>query len=332
MNTANPTAPVTITEAGSSLLYPYLQTITPGLSTAYSNVKLSSAAGGSGAGISDAINGTTNLGGSDAYLSPSEFSSNSGLLNIPIVVSSQDVDYNLSGVSSLKLSGSVLAQIYQGKITTWNNQAIASLNPGVTLPSEAIVPVRRQDSSGDTFLFTSLLSKTDPTWSSTVSYNTKVNWPSVGAEKDATGNAGMVQVCGATPGCIAYIGISSQSKAEAAGLKAAQLQNASGAFVANTPSNVLAAVQAGSSNIPSNLAQPLIYEPGATAYPIVNFEYIVVKSSQSSSSTAQAIRDFLAYAISPTGGSSTTNLAADQFQALPSSVLGPVQTAIASIQ
>lgn len=332
MATANPTAPVTVTEAGSSLLYPYLEQITPGLTTAYSNVKLSSAAGGSGAGIADAINGTTDLGGSDAYLSPSEFSGNPGLLNIPIVVSSQDVDYNLSGITGLKLSGDVLAQIYEGKITSWNNPAITALNPGVTLPDEPIVPVRRSDSSGDTFLFTSYLSKTNPTWSSTVSYNTKVNWPSVSNEKDADGNSGMVQTCGATPGCIAYIGISSQAKALAAHLSPAELENASGAYISNSPSSVLAAVSAGTTSLPANLAQPLIYEPGADAYPIVNFEYIVVKTSQSSSSTAQAIRDFLAYAISPTGGSSPTNLAAEQFQALPSSAIGPVESAIASIQ
>lgn len=329
---SGPTTAQTITEAGSSLLYPYLQTIAPGLHTTYPNVTLSPAAGGSGAGITDAIHGTTDLGGSDAYLSPSEFSSNPGLMNIPIVVSSQAVDYNVKGTSNLKLSGDVLAKIYQGSITKWNDPAIAALNPGVTLPSEAIVPVRRSDSSGDTFLFTTFLSDSNSTWASSISYNTTVNWPSVGPEKTAQGNSGMVDSCSTTPGCVAYIGISSQAKAVKAGLQEAELQNKSGMFVTDTSSSVNAAVAAGSGSIPTNLAVSLVDEPGDGTYPIVNFEYIVVKSSQSNSDMAAAIRAFLSYATSTTGGSSAADLAADQFEALPSSVLSSVQSAISSIQ
>lgn len=332
MNTGNPTSAQTVTEAGSSLLFPFLQVIAPGLHTTYSNVTLNPAAGGSGAGINDVIAGTTNLGGSDAYLSPTEFSSNPGLMNIPIVISSQSVDYNLPGIKNLKLTGDVLAKIYQGTITTWNNQAIAALNPGVTLPSTKIVPVRRADSSGDTFLFTSFLSATNSAWSNSPGFNTKITWPAVANEQTAQGNPGMVQTCKSTPGCVAYIGISAQASADAAGLGQAELQNKSGNYELPTSETVLAAVNAGASSVPSNLAQSLIYESGSNAYPIVNFEYIVVKKSQSSSTVAQAIRDFLAYAIDPSGGSSTTNLQKEQFEALPSSVVPAVQSAIASIQ
>lgn len=331
MNLGNPSSSVTLTEAGSSLLYPFLQLLVPSLHTAYSNVTLSPAAGGSGKGISDAIAGTTNLGGSDAYLSSGQLSANPGLANIPIAVSSQDVNYNVAGVSSLKLSGTVLAEIYQGKITKWNNSAITALNPGVTLPDQTIVPVHRVDSSGDTFIFTSFLSAADPTWSSGPGFGTTVSWPTVSGELTASGNPGMVQTCHATPGCVAYIGISAESSAQSAGLGVAMLQNKDGNFVSDSATTVDAAVTAGASSIPSNLVQSLIYQAGAQSYPIVNFEYVVVKQSQSSADIAQAIRDFLGFAIDPNGGSSPANLAKDQFEALPTNVVPLVQAAIAKI-
>ena len=331
MNTGNPTSAVTLTEAGSSLLYPYLQELEAPLTQQYSNLTFSPAAGGSGKGISDAIAGTTNMGGSDAYLSSSVRTANPGLLNIPIAVSSQAVDYNLPGVMNLKLSGDVIAKIYEGTIRKWNDPAIAALNSGVTLPAISIVPVRRVDSSGDTFIFTSFLSDTNSTWSNGPSLGTTVSWPTISSEETASGNPGMVQTCSTTPGCIAYVGISAQSKAVTAGLHEAQLQNKDGNFVEPSPATVTAAVSAGSTSVPSTLAAPLIYESGANSYPIVNFEYIVVKGQQSSTDIAQAIRDVLAFAISPTGGSTSTLLSKEQFQPLPGNLTSQVEAAIASI-
>ena len=331
MNTGNPASAVTLNEDGSSLLYPYLQELETPLKAAYSNVTLSAAPGGSGKGISDAIAGTVQMGGSDAYLSSSEFTAHPSLLNVPIAISSQAVNYNLKGITNLKLSGDVIAKIYEGSITKWNDPAIAALNPGVTLPAQGIVPVHRVDSSGDTFIFTSFLSATNSTWSNGPSIGTTVSWPSVSSAITAQGNPGMVQTCSTTPGCIAYIGISAESTAQTAGLGEAELQNKDGNFVLPSSSTVDSAVSAGATGIPSNLAAPLIYESGAQSYPIVNFEYIVVNKTQSSSDTAQAIRDFLSFAISTTGGSSSTYLSKDQFEALPSSVLPQVQSAIASI-
>lgn len=331
MNTGNPASAVTLSEAGSSLLYPYLQELVTPLKAAYPNVSFTPAAGGSGKGISDAIAGIVQMGGSDAYLSSGEFSAHPSLLNIPIAISSQAINYNLKGVANLKLSGDVLAKIYEGSIKTWNDPAITALNPGASLPSEPIVPVRRVDSSGDTFIFTSFLSATNSTWSNGPSIGTTVTWPTVSNEVTAQGNPGMVQTCSTTPGCIAYIGISAESSAQSAGLGEAMLQNHDGNFVQPTSATVESAVNAGATGLPSNLAAPLIYEPGAQSYPIVNFEYLVVNKTQSSSDTAQAIRDFLAFAISPTGGSSSTYLDKEHFEALPANVVSSVQTAIASI-
>ena len=330
--TGNPTGPVTINEDGSSLLAPYLASIAAPLKAQYPNVTLSSAAGGSGKGISDALAGASQAGGTDAYLSSAQATQNPDFENVPIVVSSQSVDYNLPGVTGLKLSGSVLADMYSGKVTTWNDPEVAKLNPGVTLPSTKVVPVHRSDSSGDTFLFTSYLSKTSQSWQSGPGYNTTVTWPQVSAALTAQGNPNMVQTCKGVPGCVAYIGISAQKLADAAGLGQASLQNASGQFVTPTSSAVQAAVAAGSSSIPANLAVSLIDEPGAQSYPIVNFEYLVVNTKQPNADTALALRDLLTFAIDPSGGSSSALLSAQQFEPLPSSVIAKVQAAIAKIQ
>lgn len=331
VTTGNPTSPQTINEAGSTLIYPYLQVLAPLLHAQYPNITLVPGPGGSGKGISDAINGTVQLGGSDAYLSAGDLASNPGLMNIPIAISAQAINYNLPGISNLKLTGNVLAQIYQGKITKWNDSAIASLNPGVSLPAENIVPVRRIDASGDTFIFTSLLSDTNSDWKNGPGFGTTVTWPAVSSELTANGNPGMIQTCKATPGCVAYIGISVEQQAIAQGLGEVMLQNKAGNFLQPNTSTISAAVTAGSGNVPANLAAPLIYEPGSQSYPIVNFEYLVVKSTQSSSDLALAIRTFLSWATSTSGGSTPANLSKVTFVALPSSVLPKIQAAIARI-
>jgi phosphate transport system substrate-binding protein len=328
----NPTKAVTVSESGSSLMLPYLQKMVDPIHTTYSNVTLAPAAGGSGKGISDAISGTVLMGGSDAYVSDAQAAQNPTLLNIPIAVSAQSVDYNVPGLSNVKLSGDVLAKIYMGKITKWNDPAIASLNSGVTLPGTTIVPVRRVDSSGDTFIFTSFLSATNSDWSNGPAFGTTVTWPAVQGEVTASGNPGMVQVCGQTPGCVAYIGVSVRTTAKTAGLGEAMLQNKAGQFVTPEPANITAAVSAKASTIPDDLRASLIYADGKDSYPIVNYEYLMIKSGQADADTALAVRSFLAYAIDPAMGASTTNLGAVNFVALPTNVVPKVKAAIAKIQ
>lgn len=332
VKTGNPTSPVTLQEAGSSLIYPYLQQLTSPLKAKYPNITLSPAAGGSGVGQSEAASGTIDLGGSDAYLTPAQFQQYPGLMNVPIAISSQAVNFNLKGISTLNLSGDVLAQIYEGKITNWNDQAIAKLNPGITLPNQTIVPIRRVDSSGDTFIFTSFLSQTNSAWQNGPSLGTTVTWPSVPGELAESGNPGMVNGLKATPGGIAYVGISAESDALQAGAGEASLQNKAGKFVKPDTTTVQAAVQAGAKSIPSNLAASLIYLPGAQSYPIVNYEYLILQSKQTDPNKALAIRSFLDWSISPDGGASESNLAAVNFQPLPTSVVPAVDKAINKIQ
>lgn len=331
VQTGNPTKPITLSEDGSSLVFPYLQELVAPLTQAYSNVTLAPAAGGSGKGISDATSGTSLLGGTDAYLSPGQASATPGLVNIPIVVSAQAVNYNLPGTPNLKLSGDVIAQIYQGKITKWNDPAIAKLNAGVNLPDTTVVPVRRVDSSGDTFLFTSFLSATNQAWSNGPSMGTTVPWPAAPGELTAMGNPGMVQTCSSTPGCIAYIGVSAESDAQKAMLGEAMLQNKAGQFTTPTADAINAAVSASVGSVMDNLVANLIYADGAQSYPIVNFEYLVTKTKAPDADTALALRDFFAFALDPTKGATSANLMKEGFVALPTSIIPKVNAVVAKI-
>ncbi len=152
--TGTPTSKVTLSEDGSSLLYPYLLALAPKFNAADPTITLSPASGGSGKGQTDAIAGNVQLGGSDAFLSSSQTSANPGIMNIPIAVSAQAVNYDVpgltlpSGQTGLHLSGCILANMYQGNITNWNDPSIAALNPGATLPNLPIVPIHRVELLG----------------------------------------------------------------------------------------------------------------------------------------------------------------------------------------
>ena len=247
---------------------------------------------------------------------------NPDLKNIPLAISSQMVAYNVPGVlSHLKLTGKVLSAIYQGQITKWNASQIASLNPGVTLPSIPIVTLHRSDSSGDTFLFTQFLSKTDPSgWGTKVAYNTTVPWPAAPGALGEDGNSGMVTGCKATPGCVAYIGISYLTQALQAGLGYASLQNAKGQYEVPTAASIAAEAASFVKKTPANGTISLIYGPASGGYPIVNYEYAIVSTHQSSSTTAKGIRSLLEWAVNPKLGAATTYLAQVNFQPLPSKV------------
>jgi phosphate transport system substrate-binding protein len=322
-----------LTETGSTLLYPLFNLWVPGYNTLYPKVTVQTAGTGSGTGISDASNGTADIGASEAYLAPSNVQATPTLQNIPLAISSQLVTYNVPGVlAHLKLNGKVLSQIFQGKITNWNDPAITALNTGVTLPSLPIVTLHRADSSGDTFLFTQFLSKTDPSgWGATVAFNTTVQWPNAPGALGETGNAGMVTGCKATPGCIAYVGISYLTQALQAGLGYAQLQNAKGQYVAPTPASIAAEAAAFVKKTPANGTISMIYGPAKGGYPIVNYEYAIVNSHQSSSSTAKAIRSLLEWSINIKDGNASTYLAQVNFQPLPPTIYAASLKQITSI-
>ncbi len=323
-----------VTETGSTLLYPLFNLWASGYNEKYSNTTIQTAATGSGTGISDAENGTIDIGASDAYLSPSVTQASPHLKNIPLAISAQLVAYNVPGVTAhLKLSGKVISQIYQGQITSWNNSAIASANPGVTLPATPIVALHRSDSSGDTFIFTSYLSKADPSgWGTKIGYNTTVPWPNAPGALGETGNSGMVSGCKATVGCIAYIGISYQTQVLQAGLGYAALGNAKGQYVLPNASAIQAEAAYFVKKTPANGTISLIYGPAKGGYPIVNYEYAIVSNDQSSSSTAKNIRSVLEWAMNPKQGSASSYLNQVNFQPLPAKVIAQSVKQILGIQ
>jgi phosphate transport system substrate-binding protein len=311
--------PVVLNETGSTLLYPLFNLWAARYTRLVPTTRITTEGTGSGTGIAQALSGLVTLGASDAYVSDFLARQHPNLLNIPLAISSQMVNYNLPHLNarSLRLSGPVLAAIYSGRIRRWNAPAIAALNPGVPLPHHRIVVVHRSDGSGDTFLFTQYLSFTTPGWERTVGYGTTVNWPAVPGEIGATGNPGMVEALHTTPYAIAYVGVSYARAIRRERLGTARLKNRAGRFVALTPAAVEAAARALVGHTPADERLSLVDAPGADAYPIVNYEYVLVQARQPSSRVARTLRRFLDWCLSPQGGSAPAFLHAVGFVRLP---------------
>jgi phosphate transport system substrate-binding protein len=313
-----------VTETGSSLMYPLWNVWAPAYEQLFSGVTIQTASTGSGTGITNALNGTTNIGASDAYLSSSNLAATPTALNIPLAISSQIVEYNIPGITAhLNLSGKIIAAIYKGQITNWSDQQITALNPGITIPSTPIVTLHRSDSSGDTFIFTQYLSSADPAgWGTSPGYNTTVTWPNAPGALGESGNAGMVAGCKATVGCISYVGISYLTQVLQNGQGYAALGNEAGKYVLPTPASIVAessaAVNAPSLNGGKTQAVSLVYLPNVPlGYPIVNYEYAIVNGKQTSATTATAIRSLLEWALAPALGNNAQYLAQVNFQPLP---------------
>ena len=203
----------------------------------------------------------------------------------------------------------------------------------MTLPNIPIVTLHRSDSSGDTFLFTPYLSKADPSgWGTKIGFNTTVPWPAAPGALGQIGNSGMVSGCKATPGCIAYIGISYLTQALQAGLGYAALGNGKGQYVVPTPASVVAEAAGFVKKTPANGTISLIYGNIHSGYPIVNYEYAIVSTQQSSSSTAKNIRSVLEWAVNVKDGNSPSYLSQVNFQPLPPKVVAQSVKQIMSIQ
>jgi len=309
-------------ETGSSLLYPLFNIWVPVYTKAHSGVQITTQSTGSGTGISESVSGLAQIGASDAYLSNALEKQHPEMLNIPLAISSQMVNYNLPGLNGehLKLSGPVLAGIYQGKITKWNDPAIAKLNPGVKLPANTIVPVHRTDGSGDTFIFTQYLTDTTPDWAKSTAYGTTISWPSVSGGLGAEGNQGMVNSVNQTPYSIAYIGISFKGAIDQDKLGEAMLENHAGKFVLPTAATVQAAANAMVAKTPKDERISLIFAPGADSYPIINYEYAIIKSKQADTQSAQDLKTFLDWALKGSGGNAPSFMQQVSFVPLPASV------------
>lgn len=232
------------------------------------------------------------FGASDAPLSRDQTAACKGCLQVPWALGATLLAYNVKGVPArLKLDGPTLSAIYLGKLTHWNDPAIAKLNPGATLPATTITPVFRSDGSGDTYAFTDFLSKVSPEWNAKAGASPQVSFPTgIGGK----GNDGVAAVLSRTDGGIGYLATSYVFSNH---LDYALVKNAAGKFPVPTAASIGAAARA-VTTIPPDNAISLTNPPASApaAYPISTFTYALVPQS---SPKAQALRDFLTYAIGP---------------------------------
>jgi phosphate transport system substrate-binding protein len=275
---------------------------------------------GSGGGIAQITARTVDFGASDAPLSPDQAKACNGCLQVPWALAATLVSYHVDGApAQLRLSGPVLADIYLGKITNWNDPQIAKLNPGAKLPATKITPVYRSDSSGDTYAFADFLAKVSPTWKAQKGVSTQVNFSTgVGGR----GNDGVAAAIERADGAIGYLGISYVFGNK---LDYALIRNAAGQFPVPGPASISAAAS-GVKTIPPDNAISLTNPPASApdAYPISTFTYALVPES---SDKAKTLRDFLTYAIGP-GQKFGEKL---QFAPLPTKVVEAGRTTIAKI-
>jgi phosphate transport system substrate-binding protein len=312
-------ADIALNETGSTLLYPLFQRWVPAYAAVKPGVKINISATNSGQGVQSAIAGTVQIGTSDAYMSDEDAEHNRQIISVPLAISAQTVNYNIPGLDggALKLDGLTLAGIYSGNIRQWDDAPIAALNPGLKLPHHEIVPVRRDDPSGDTFVFTQFLDFSAQRWEDSFGYGTTIKWPSVPGEAGATGNDGMVKTIAATPFSVGYVGISFSGETSKAGLKTVLLKNQNGKFVLPTARTVSAAASELDPRTPPDERLSLVDAPGDDSYPLVNYEYAVVSITQPNPETAEAIRSFLLWSIAVDGGNATAFVDAVGFIPLP---------------
>jgi phosphate transport system substrate-binding protein len=314
-------AEVTLHETGSTLLYPLFQLWSTAYASADPGASIATAATGSGAGIAEAIAGRVQIGASDAYMSDSQAKRSPDIVNVPMAISAMTVNFNLPDLNKtpLKLDGPVLAGIYTGKIRAWDDKSIAALNPDVKLPHHDIIPVRRSDSSGDTFVFTQYLTFSTPSWEDRLGYGTTISWPDVPGSLSAEGNLGVLQTVQKTPYSITYIGVSFHNEIGEAGIGTAMLKSYSGEFLLPTPDTIASAAASLGPRTPTDERLSLVNAPGANAYPLINYEYAIVSTKPPNPATAAALRKFLLWAIAP-DETNDKYLADAHFIALPAHI------------
>jgi len=307
-----------LTGAGSTLVAPLMANwingfeIKEGIPVKYGSV-------GSGAGIAQITARTVDFGASDAPLTPEQATACNGCVQIPWALSATGLGFNVPGVKKLNLTGSILAGIYFGKVTNWNDPKIKKANPKAKLPNLAITPVFRSDGSGDTYAFTNYLSKVSKSWKNEVGYATTVGFShGVGAK----GNSGVTATVVKTPGAIGYI---SASYLIAAGIGAVAVKNEAGNYELPNLKNIESAASVVKS-VPSSNAISLVNPPkkATTAYPISTFTYAIVPHDAPQKGFLQ---QFLNYDV--TKGQAYG--AALDFAPLPKVVLTAAKAAIGSL-
>ena len=327
-------AAVVLNESGSTLLFPLFQSWTVGYKSVAPDVEITAASTGSAAGDQKAIAGAVRIGTSDAYLSDEAAAHHRNILDIPLAISAQTVNFNLPGLNgtNIKLDGPTIASIYSGAITEWDDPAIKAMNPRVPLPHHVIVPVHRADGSGTTFVFTQFLDFSAESWEDNPGYGETISWPSVAGEKTGVGNAGVVQTLATTPYAIGYVGTTYADQIAKGGLGTAMVKNQAGKFLLPTRQSIAAAAAELDPRTPPYERITLVYAPGNDSYPLINYEYAVVSKSQPDAATATAVRSFLRWTISEAGGNNGKYLTPVNFIPLPDFIRGLSEAQIDEIK
>jgi phosphate transport system substrate-binding protein len=328
-------AAATLNGAGSTLVFPLMSIWTPVYAQAQPNIKIDYSPVGSGTGITDLTKKLVDFGASDAPMTAAQYTAvGSTVLTIPESASGVVPAYNIPGISNgLNFTGALLANIFLGKITNWNDPAIAALNPGTTLPNIAITVIHRSDGSGTMYAFTDYLSQASSVWNTTVGKGTSVNWPvGIGEPKNAGVAAGIADTSGSIgPLEIAYE-IQNPNQ-----ISYGAVQNAAGNYILANVTNIAAALQAGaSSGLPAgnaawtkvSIVDSIYSNTAATnAYPITTLTYILVYQQQSSDVQGAALVNFLSWIVN-TGQADGSGLG---YVPLPANIVAIDNTTIGQI-
>ena len=258
---------------------------------------------GSGGGVRNLRDKIVDFAGSDAFLTDKEMAEMPPVVHVPTCMGAVVVAYNLDGVEDLKLTGEVIADIFAGEIKMWNDERLVALNPDVTLPTEAIIPVFRSDGSGTTFVFTDYLTKVSPMWKDKFGAGKSVNFPSGQAAK---GNPGVAGVIKQTRNTIGYVG---SEYAFAQKIPYATIRNQRGEFVSPDANSISAAA---SGAIPADTRCSITNSDAVGAYPISTFTWMIIYKEQNysdrSKEQAAATLDLLKYILSDEAQSITSEV------------------------
>ena len=251
---------------------------------------------GSGGGIKQLQEQTVDFGASDAPMTDAEMAGAKGgpVLHVPTVVGVVAVAYNLPSLARpIKLTGSLVAGIFQGQITKWNDTRLAAVNPGVTLPSADILVVHRSEASGTTYVFSDYLSSVSAAWKASPGKGKELQWP-VGL--GAKGNDGVSAQIKQTIGAIGYVELAYVTQNH---LASALLQNSAGNFVAPAASAATAAAEAAAAKLPANsdYRVSIVDSPGAQTYPITSFTWLLLYKNQTDAVKAKKLADFVHWAL-----------------------------------
>ncbi|HEV2083645.1 MAG TPA: phosphate ABC transporter substrate-binding protein PstS [Gemmatimonadales bacterium] len=281
---------------------------------------------GSGGGIRQFTEGTVDFGASDGPMNESQIQAvNGNVLHVPTVLGAVAVTYNLPtlGDTKLKFDGNLLVEIFMGRVTKWNDPKIAALNPGVKLPDIDLIVVHRSDGSGTTYVFTDYLNKFSREWKDKVGYATSVNWP---AGLGGKGNEGVTQQVKQTEGALGYVEL---IYAISNNLPYAQVKNATGNFIVPSLETVTAAAAGAKLEKDTDFRVSITNAPGAQAYPIASFTWLLVKKDNKDPAKAKLIRDFLAWMITPEAQAMAADL---HYAPLPGPVVALVQARLPTLK